>query len=269
MEAVHVRRYQRMMDVAPPDAARDVANAIRELLPLEVGLIAEADAVLCVSEDDRAFARAVAPSTPSFLVCHASDPPGVVPPFDERRDIVFFGAFWNAGSPNEDAALHLTRRVMPFIWAEDPTIRLVIAGADPTPAVRDLDEGNVSVRGYVSDPNEVLTRARVLVVPLRVGAGVKLRLIDAMAAGLPFVTTTIGAEGLPLADLRPLIVADAPIDIARRTLTLYRDRDLWTQVQRTLRDLAATCYSAPVLRRELVEALMAVGFAPPAAFDNT
>jgi glycosyltransferase involved in cell wall biosynthesis len=265
MEAVHVRRHQRMMEVAPPDAVRDVANAIRELLPLEVGLIADADAVLCVSEDDRAFARVVAPSTPSFLVCHASDPPDEVPPFDDRRDIVFFGAFWNPGSPNEDAALYLARRVMPFIWAEDPSIRLVIIGADPTPAVRDLDEGNISVRGYVSDPSDVLTRARVLIVPMRVGAGVKLRLIDAMAAGLPFVTTTVGAEGLPLADLRPLIVADAPIDIARRALTLYRDRDLWTQVQHTLRDRAATCYSTRALRRELVEAMMALGFAPPAA----
>ena len=154
---------------------------------------------------------------------------------------------------------------MPFIWAEDPSIRLVIIGADPTPAVRNLDGDNISVRGYVNDPTDVLTRARVLVVPMRVGAGVKLRLIDAMAAGLPFVTTTIGAEGLPLADLRPLIVADAPIDIPRRALTLYRDRDLWTQVQCTLRDLAATRYSTRALRRELVEAMMAVGFAPPAA----
>ena len=98
-----------MMEVAPPDDVRVWRAPSVISLPLEVGLIAEADAVLCVSEDDRAFARAVSPSTPAFLVCHASDPPDVVPPFDDRRDSAFFGAFWNSGCPNEDAALHLAR----------------------------------------------------------------------------------------------------------------------------------------------------------------
>jgi glycosyltransferase involved in cell wall biosynthesis len=262
MEAVHVRRYQRMLGTAPPGRARHITDAIRELLPLEAGLVAAADAVLCVSDDDRAFAREVSPSTPAFIVGHASDPPAVVPPFDERRDIVFFGAFWNPGSPNEDAALHLAHRIMPFIWADDPAIRLTIIGADPTPAVRALAGERVIVRGYVADPHEVLTRARVHVVPMRVGAGIKLRLIDSMTAGLPFVTTTVGAEGLPLTDLRDVMVADAPMEIARKTLTLYRDRALWTDVQQELRDLAAARYSRAALRRELVDALAVVGLCP-------
>jgi glycosyltransferase involved in cell wall biosynthesis len=262
MEAVHVRRYQRMLASAPADRADDITAAIQELLPLEAGLVAAADAVLCVSEDDRAFAREVSPSTPAFVVGHASDPPSAVPSFDGRRDIVFFGAFWNPGSPNEDAALHLVNRVMPFVWADDPAIRLTIIGADPTPAVRALAGERIIVRGYVSDPHEVLTRARVHVVPMRVGAGIKLRLIDSMAAGLPFVTTTVGAEGLALTTLRGAIVADAPMEIARKTLVLYRDRALWTEVQQGLRDLAAARYSRAALRRELVDALAVVGLSP-------
>jgi uncharacterized repeat protein (TIGR01451 family) len=138
----------------------------------------------------------------------------------------------------------------------------VIIGADPTPAVRALAGERIVVRGYVTDPHEVLTRARVHVVPMRVGAGIKLRLIDSMAAGLPFVTTTVGAEGLPLTGLRSVMVADAPMEIARRALRLYRDRALWTDVQQALRDIAAARYSRAALRRELVDALAVVGLAP-------
>src|SRR5262249_43374126 len=152
-------------------------------------------------------------------------------------------AFWNPGSPNEDAALYLVRQIMPVIWKEDPSIRLVIIGADPTPDILRLDGPGVSVLGYVSDPIHALSRMRGHVAPIRAGAGIKLRLIDSMAAGLPFVTTTIGAEGLPLGAIRPAIVADSPVEVARRALALYRDRDLWTEVQRTLREIAATHYS--------------------------
>jgi glycosyltransferase involved in cell wall biosynthesis len=225
-------------------------------------LIAEADSVWCVSEDDRTFARAIAPATPAFLVAHACDVVHSTPSFDERHDLVFFGAFWNPGSPNEDAVLHLARRIMPLVLDADPAIRLVIVGSDPTPDVLALDGalgGSIVVRGYVSDPAEVLQRARVLVAPLRIGAGIKLRLIDAMAAGLPFVTTTVGAEGLPLGDIAPAIVADTPIGIARRTLALYHDRDLWTRVQQHLRDLAVANYSGEVLKDQIAEAITAAG----------
>jgi len=263
MEAIHFRRQQRTIPLAPLDDARAAARAGSDLLQLEVGLIAEADAVLCVSEEDRAFAGSIAPGTPALLVSHASVPPQSVPSFDERRNLVFFGAFWRPGSPNEDAALYLVRRVMPVIWHEDPSIRLVIIGADPTPEVQNLEGPQVTVLGYVSDPGTVLSRARVHVMPIRAGAGIKLRLIESMAAGLPFVTTTVGAEGLPLGMLRPAVVADTPVDIARRALALYHDRHIWTAVQRTLSDIAATHYSAAVLRQQLIDAMATVGIVPP------
>jgi glycosyltransferase involved in cell wall biosynthesis len=119
------------------------------------------------------------------------------------------------------------------------------------------------VRGYVSNPADVLQRARVLIAPLRIGAGIKLRLIDAMAAGLPFVTTAIGAEGLPLGETASHLVGETPIAIARRTLTLYNDRDLWTRVQQDLRGLAEAHYSRAALRDQLRQALTAVGCVPP------
>jgi glycosyltransferase involved in cell wall biosynthesis len=259
MEAVHFRRYQRMLPIAPLDDVAGLKKSMHDSLQCEASLMAASDVVLCVSDEDRTVAHAIAPATPSFIVSHASAAPEVSPSFEERQDMVFFGAFWNPGSPNEDAVLHLAHRIMPLVWAGDPSIRLVIAGADPTPAVRRLHGDRIIVRGYVRDPNDVLTRARVHVVPMRVGAGIKLRLIDSMAAGLPFVTTTIGAEGLPLATLADTVVADAPDDIARLALLLYRDRDLWTNVQRTIRDIASSHYSTTTLQQQIASAMAAVG----------
>jgi len=269
LEAIHFRRYQRMIPLAPIDQTRALIRAAREMVQTEVGLIADADAVLCVSEDDRSFARSIAPSTPVVVVSHACDAPGSVAPFDERRNMIFFGAFWNPGSPNEDAVLHLVHHVMPVIWKEDPSIHLIIIGADPTAAVLRLEGSRVSVLGYVSDPSHALSRARVHIAPIRAGAGIKLRFIDSMAAGLPFVTTTVGAEGLPLRNLESVVVADAPVEIAHRALALYRDCDLWTNVQHALRDIAAGYYSGPALREQLTDALVAVGIAPPAAHTAT
>jgi glycosyltransferase involved in cell wall biosynthesis len=272
MEAVHFRRCQRAIPLAGPDQVEGLVAAVGELLSLETRLVVEADSVWCVSEPDRTFAREIAPATPAFMVGHACDGADSVPPFDQRRDLVFYGAFWSVGSPNEDAALYLARRIMPLIAAVDPAIRLVIVGADPTPAVLALDgtlDGSIVVRGYVSNPADVLRRARVLIAPLRIGAGIKLRLIDAMAAGLPFVTTAVGAEGLPLGETASHLVGETPIAIAQRTLGLYNDRDLWTRVQQYLRGLAEAHYSRAALRDQLKQALTAVGCVPPDRVANS
>jgi glycosyltransferase involved in cell wall biosynthesis len=99
--------------------------------------------------------------------------------------------------------------------------------------------------------------------PLRYGAGIKLKLIDTMAAGLPFVTTRIGAEGLGLGDLEDLVVADDDRELARLALELYRDRDLWQHVQHRLRALVSRRFGRETFRETIVEAFAHVGVAPP------
>ena len=110
---------------------------------------------------------------------------------------------------------------MPKLWEQHPELVLDIVGANPTPRVRELQAPRVEVVGFVPDPFERLTRARVHVHPLRFGAGIKLKLIDTMAAGLPFVTTPIGAEGLGLGELEDALVAEDVEGLARLALQLY------------------------------------------------
>jgi glycosyltransferase involved in cell wall biosynthesis len=191
-----------------------------------------------------------------------SAPPG----FDERDGAVFFGGFLaGSGGPNEDAAVCLVGELMPSLWETLPTLELEIIGANPTAAVRELQGPRVDVVGFVPDPAEHLSRARVHVHPLRLGAGIKLKLIDSMAAGLPFVTTPVGAEGLGLGDLEDALVADDVQDLTRLALDLYRDPDLWTRVQTELLALVKERFGRDRFRSTLVEAFAHVGVAPPRA----
>jgi hypothetical protein len=93
---------------------------------------------------------------------------------------------------------------------------------------------------------------------------VKQKLIDTMAAGLPLVTTTVGAEGLGLGELEPLLVADEPSGLAELTHALYSDAERWGRAQEGLLAIAADRFNRESFRRTLVEGLSHVGVAPPA-----
>jgi len=231
----------------------------------ELRALQEADAVFCVSPEEQEVVTQVAPGTPSFLlpgwVEVAEAPPG----FDERRDLLFFGGFLaGAGSPNEDALLYLVNEILPSFWEQEPEAVLHVVGADVTPAVQALHGERVNVVGFAEDPREWFDRTRVHVSPLRFGAGVKQKLIDTMAAGLPLVTTTVGAEGLGLGELEPLLVADEPSSLAELTQALYSDAERWARAQEGSLAIAADRFDRESFRRALVEGLSHVGVAPPA-----
>jgi hypothetical protein len=100
---------------------------------------------------------------------------------------------------------------------------------------------------------------------MRFGAGLKQKFLDSLSAGLPFVTTTVGAEGFPLGDVKESVVSDDPAQLARLLGRLYTDRAEWERVQERLLELAATRFDSENFRRTLVEALTYVGVAPPAS----
>jgi O-antigen biosynthesis protein len=271
----HIRRTQpqarRVYDIEALAFRRfeqtgDDDEAARWLRKLERIGVESADIVLCVSEEEARFARELT-DVPVFVLPSYTDALDHPPGFVDRHGVVFFGGFMaGPGGPNEDAAVRLVDEVMPFVWESLPELELEIVGANPTQRVRDLHSRNVAVIGFVPDPFEYLTRARVHVHPLRVGAGIKLKLIDTMAAGLPFVTTRTGAEGLGLGALEKLLVADHPPELARLALKLYRDEELWQEVQAKLLGVARDRFGRDQFRQTIVEAFAHLAVAPPRGF---
>lgn len=135
------------------------------------------------------------------------------------RDVVFVGCMdW---SPNADAMLHYVRDILPRVRRRGRS-RLWIVGRNPSPAVRALaaDHPDVTVTGTVPDVRPYLARAAVVVVPLRIGGGTRIKILEAMAMARPVVATTIGAEGLDVVAGRDLELADDPAAFAHRVADL-------------------------------------------------
>jgi glycosyltransferase involved in cell wall biosynthesis len=262
-ESLFVRRLERTLPYVDAPARPVVRAQLDRDRGLEANGIGWADVVLAVSDDAANVARAIAPGTPTVIVRHAVDQPDRVPPFGEREGMVFYGGFVaGPGGPNEDAAIVAVEQVLPLIRPHvSDTFRII--GADPTEAVRSLASDEVEVVGLVPDPGEWLQRARVHLSPLRFGAGLKLRFVDTMAAGLPFVTSTIGAEDLGLSDaLASVLVADGVAEQAKLAIRLATDESLWTDVSEQLRALARARYSFEAFDASVLEAMLHAGLPP-------
>ena len=126
----------------------------------------------------------------------------------EKHDVLFMGRMdYHA---NIDAAVYFVKTTWPLIHARRPELRLVIVGAQPSEQVRALASDNVVVTGTVDDVRPYYHNALVSVVPLRVGGGTRLKVLEAMAAGTPVVSTTLGAEGLAITHGKDILIADSP-----------------------------------------------------------
>jgi glycosyltransferase involved in cell wall biosynthesis len=269
VEALFFRRLDRMKPVVHSQPDRD---ALRELLrrdrTWEVTAAAEADAAWCVTAEEEAVLSSVAPSTARFPLAYFTEARSHPPGFASRSDLLFFAGFLaGAGSANEDAVLYVVDEIMPRLWKHDPALKLHVVGADPTPAVWALASELVKVVGHVEDPRPWLDSTLVHVAPMRFGSGLKLRFVETIAAGLPLVTSSVGAEGLGLAELTGALVADDPDVQASRVLDLIGDRSRWEEVQSGVLAVAAERFSRERFRSDLVEAMSYVGVAPPTGLD--
>lgn len=154
------------------------------------------------------------------------------PSFKERHHFITIGNFLHA--PNYDAVLQLKEVIWPLIRKELPTTELHIYGSYmPQKAQQLHDETHgFIIKGEVEDANEVMQNAKVCLAPLRYGAGLKGKIIDAMLNGTPCVTTTIGAEGL-FGDYDPNgCIEDNPQDFADKAISLFNDQELWNRKQK-------------------------------------
>jgi glycosyltransferase involved in cell wall biosynthesis len=115
---------------------------------------------------------------------------------------------------------------LPRITAVEPNARLVIVGSDPPPGMLFLTrQSNVTFTGYVEDIREPLERYAVFVCPILTGSGVRVKLLEAFAAGIPSVSTSVGAEGLSAVSGDICEIADAPADFALAVLRLLKNED--------------------------------------------
>jgi GT2 family glycosyltransferase/glycosyltransferase involved in cell wall biosynthesis/tetratricopeptide (TPR) repeat protein len=230
-------RQRRKADLT--DKASDIWDAT-EVKRLELGMYRRCDMVLTVTEEDRRRLRQELPGLPVGI---STD---IHPITGENRagrghDLVFVGNYKH--DPNEDAVLYFVDEIFPRIKQELPDVKLYVVGNSPTPQVQALASDDVIVTGFVPEVTPYLLDSRVFVVPLRYGAGLKGKIGEALAAGIPIVTTLIGAEGMNLVHRKNAMIGDAPEDFARCVIEVYKDDALWDLLSGEGKRLADQSYS--------------------------
>jgi sugar transferase (PEP-CTERM/EpsH1 system associated) len=141
-------------------------------------------------------------------------------------DMIFMGSMdW---LPNIDAVTFFISEILPQVRKAKPDAKFAIVGRNPPPAIIRLtqDDPNIVVTGRVADVRPYLEAASVFVVPLRIGGGTRLKIYEAMAMEMPVISTTVGAEGLPLRPDREIVIADDPALFAASTVKLLIDKEL-------------------------------------------
>ena len=197
----------------------------RRMAAYEAAAVRRFDHVIAVSEHDKALmAQWVDASRISVTptgVDLAQFGAGAPDPATAAPLVVFVGSMdWE---PNEDGMLWFHEQVWPQVLAAIPSARLRIVGRRPPPAIAQLAGGAVEVTGTVPSVIEHLHAAAVVIVPLRIGGGTRLKIYEAMAARRPLVSTTVGAEGLDYRDGEDILIADAPDAFAGAVIELLRN----------------------------------------------
>jgi sugar transferase (PEP-CTERM/EpsH1 system associated) len=134
--------------------------------------------------------------------------------------------------PNEDGIRYFTEQIMPRIKQSVPDVTLTVVGRDPYPSLVELSkrDPSVTVTGRVDDVRPYMEEAAVYIVPLRIGGGTRLKIYEAMAMEKPVVSTTIGAEGLPVTDGEEIVLADTPESFAQAVVELLKQQNLSAEI---------------------------------------
>ncbi len=221
-------QYLRKERQAKLEGSLNLMDEARRLKDKELGAARAADATWVVSPFERDLLAREAPEVAVQIVSNIHVIHGRKTGFEERRDILFIGGFEHP--PNIDAADWLVGEILPRLHEEVPDLRLFLVGSKPTHGVLRLASEHVTVTGYVPDVEPYFSSCRLSVAPLRYGAGVKGKVNQSMAYGVPCVVTAAAAEGMGLVHGADAMIGDSTEAFARCVLEAYRDPELWLRL---------------------------------------
>jgi polysaccharide biosynthesis protein PslH len=223
---------------------RKVFHAVnwRKLKHEEVHAWRRFDGCTLTSRRDEAFVHAESPQTQTALVPNAVDLTLFSPRevLEEPLTLLFFGAI--NYYPNTDAAISFIEQVLPRLRAHHPTLRLRIVGPGQGAIPRRYGP-HVEVVGFVADLQAEIARATVVVAPLRIAGGTRLKVLEAMAMGKAVVATHVGAEGIDVKHGHDVLLADSPAEQAREIRRLLDDPALRAQLGQNARATVVSRYS--------------------------
>lgn len=254
----HDLHYARMQMEASVRGDESIATAAEKMLLVERGIWTRSDMVLYPSQEEIDTIRRVEPRANAQFV-----PPFQFDKFITKQSphkgqkVLFVAGFKH--SPNVDAATWMVKTIMPLVWKACPEAQLYLVGSSPTQEVLELEQADrVVVTGTVTAESLAAhyAQARVSVVPLRFGAGVKLKVLETMQQGVPLVTTAIGLQGLP--DVSPTLAAnDSAEQIAAETIRLLQSDEAWMSSSKAQTRYVQAQFSTNKMRQRFSELMKA------------
>ena len=227
----------------------ELSREAEENRRLEYDLIDQADETWVVSPVEKEILQWERPEKSIEVVSNIVPVPGSATPFSSRRDLLFIGSFLH--TPNIDAAIFFAREIFPSVRRQLADVRFYIIGDKAPPEVTALADESVIVTGFQSDVSTYFDSVRLSVAPLRYGAGVKGKINQSMAFGVPVIATSLAAEGMSLTDGEDVRIADSPDDFAAALIEIYQSEQLWQKISRNALEKAAALYSPNTAKSQL------------------
>src|SRR5437773_2547264 len=223
----------------------------RETQQQEYAIINESNETWVVSVAERELLLQDLPGKQIEVVSNIVDIQTPTTACADRPDFLFSGSFLH--SPNVDAVLYFAKEIYPLIAQQLPTAKFYIIGDKAPPEVVALASNNVIVTGAVPDVRPFFESVKLSVAPLRFGAGVKGKINQSMAFGVPVVATSIAVEGMSLTHEKDVLVAEAPADFANAVVELYTSEKLWTKLSDNSVNTTNVLYSKAAAKKQLAQ----------------
>lgn len=248
------------MAVASPSPLRRwfYEREARSIRKEETGIYRMQNAILLTSERDRALLEQEVTGVPKFVVPNGVDIEYFSPGREsaEPLSLVFTGSM--NYYPNVDGIEYFLQEILPLIRREVQHVRVYVVGNSPPKSVFQFQSEDVIVAGGVPDVRPFVDRAAVYIVPLRMGGGTRLKVLEALAMRKPVVTTSIGCEGIEVRHNESVLVADTPADFASGVIELLRNKALAERLQRNGYEVVRSGYTWSAVGERLEEAYAAL-----------
>jgi glycosyltransferase involved in cell wall biosynthesis len=213
------------------------------------------DGFVAISDEDARIVSKALPSRPVTVIPTAVSLPSIDCQEEQEKDIdlLFVGSL--GYPPNIDALQYFDQEILPRLIAAKPNLRVAIVGSNVGSSVKAIVEqcGNYSLFSDVEDVMPYYLRSRAAFIPMRVGSGIKVKLLEAMSYGVPVVTTSIGAFGIPVANEREVFIADPPDAFADRALELLQDSAITAAMGARGRELVMREYDRRQIGSKILE----------------
>ena len=227
----------------------EVRRKAEEKRQLEHELIEQADETWVVSPVEQQLLQEKWPGKSIQLVSNIVDVAGSKTPFALRRDYLFIGGFQHR--PNTDAVLFFVQTIYPLVSEHLRDAKFFIVGDKAPPEIVALATDRVVLAGLQRDVRPFFDSVKLSIAPLRFGAGVKGKINQSMAFGVPVVATSLAAEGMELTNQEDILIADNPEDFARALIDLYESEELWNRLSENGLKKTRALYSTEAARKKL------------------